>query len=55
MSDDDYDDRHFLVLYATETGNAFDLARRLAREGERRSYKPRVTSTDVYPVVSHYE
>ena len=40
-----------LVLYATETGNALDIAEQLAREARRRLYDVRLASVDAYPIV----
>ncbi|BBN18381.1 hypothetical protein MPTK1_8g02140 [Marchantia polymorpha subsp. ruderalis] len=40
--------RKLLVLYATETGNAQDVAERIAREAERRYYAPVLQSTASY-------
>jgi sulfite reductase alpha subunit-like flavoprotein len=44
-------DRSLLVLYATETGNAFDIAVRIYKEGKRRGLDIRVSSADAYPLV----
>lgn len=43
--------RKLLVLYATETGNAQDVAERIAREAERRYYAPVLQSTASYEPV----
>ncbi|PVF92410.1 riboflavin synthase domain-like protein [Serendipita vermifera] len=50
MSDteDDRDPRHLLILYATETGNAFDAAERIAREARRRHFHTTLSSVDEY-------
>lgn len=40
-----------LVLYATETGTALDIAEQLAREARRRLYDVRLASVDAYPIV----
>ncbi|KAL3677409.1 hypothetical protein R1sor_027357 [Riccia sorocarpa] len=40
--------RRLLVLYATDTGNAQDVAERIVREGERRHYAPILHSTSSY-------
>ncbi|KAA3458963.1 NADPH-dependent diflavin oxidoreductase 1 isoform X1 [Gossypium australe] len=37
-----------LILYATQTGNALDVAERIAREAERRACTVVVRSTDDY-------
>ncbi len=55
MSTDDGvlgDERSFLILYATETGNAIDVAQRIRREGHRRHFQPRIANVDEYPAVS---
>jgi len=44
------DDRRVLVLYATETGNAFDVAVRIDREGKKRGLNVAVQSVDAYPL-----
>ncbi|KAF5341537.1 hypothetical protein D9758_012557 [Tetrapyrgos nigripes] len=50
MLDDDPDpERTILILYATETGNAQDVADRLARQCRRIHLRPRVLSMDEYP------
>ena len=40
-----------LILYATETGNALDIAEQLARETRRRKHDVRLASVDAYPLV----
>jgi sulfite reductase alpha subunit-like flavoprotein len=45
--------RDLLILYATETGNAEDSARRIARRCRELDFHVRVISTDVYPLVRH--
>ncbi|CAM6086168.1 unnamed protein product [Calypogeia fissa] len=40
--------RKLLILYATETGNAQDVAERIAREATRRHYRPVLQSTESY-------
>lgn len=37
-----------LILYASQTGNAQDVAELIARESERRYYQPRVLPADAY-------
>jgi len=44
-------DRTILILYATETGNAQDVADRIARQCRRIHVKARVLSMDAYPAV----
>jgi sulfite reductase alpha subunit-like flavoprotein len=51
-SDDNTDAREFLILYATESGNAIDVAQRIRREAQRRHFQPRIASIDEYPAVS---
>lgn len=52
MADDDPSDsplsRQFLILYATETGNALDAAERIAREALRRHIRTSIHSVDSY-------
>ncbi|THH00704.1 hypothetical protein EW145_g7039 [Phellinidium pouzarii] len=43
-------ERDLLILYATETGNALDVAEQLAREAQRRLFSVRLISTDAYPL-----
>jgi sulfite reductase alpha subunit-like flavoprotein len=45
------DEQRVLVLYATETGNAFDAACRIYQEGRRRHLNVHVSSADGYPLV----
>lgn len=40
----------FLILYGSQTGNAQDVAERIAREGKQRHYRPRVMAMDEFPV-----
>ncbi|KAF8532599.1 riboflavin synthase domain-like protein [Gautieria morchelliformis] len=42
--------RPLLILYATETGNAYDVAQTVAREAKRRHFLVTLTSVDEYPV-----
>ncbi|PRW18319.1 NADPH-dependent diflavin oxidoreductase 1 isoform X1 [Chlorella sorokiniana] len=43
-----------LVLYGSQTGNAQDVAERVAREAARRHFAPRVLPADAYlPMVAH--
>jgi sulfite reductase alpha subunit-like flavoprotein len=44
--------RPLLILYATETGNAYDVAQIVAREAKRRHFLVTLASVDEYPVVS---
>ena len=37
-----------LILYASESGNAADVAERIGREAARRSLRPRVLAMDAY-------
>lgn len=46
MSNDDY--KRILILYATETGNSWDAAERIAREARRRNREATVMSIDTY-------
>ena len=46
------EDRTLLILFATETGTAQDVADRIARECRRIHFKCRVSSMDVYPLVN---
>jgi len=41
----------FLILYATQTGNALDVAERLSREAERRACPVSLLSLDQYDPV----
>ena len=45
--------RSLVILYATETGNAQDVAERLARYCRRFHLTPRVYSVDEYSQVSN--
>jgi sulfite reductase alpha subunit-like flavoprotein len=47
-------ERPVLILYATETGNAHDVAERVAREARRRHFQVTLASVDEYPVVSEF-
>jgi sulfite reductase alpha subunit-like flavoprotein len=47
-SEGEPDERHLLILYATETGNAFDAAERIARESRRRHFHTTLSSVDDY-------
>lgn len=51
--DDDLENRNILILYATETGTAQDVADRVAKECRRIHFKCRVSSMHSYPLVSH--
>ena len=50
-SDGEYEHQSPLILYATETGYALDIAEQVAREVQRRLIPVRLMSTDVYPLV----
>lgn len=43
-------DRHFLILYGSQTGTAQDVAEKLAREAKRRHFHCRVSAMDSYNV-----
>ena len=47
----DHHERNILILYATETGNALDIAEQLTREARRRQFSVRLLSVDAYPLV----
>ncbi|KAL5520243.1 hypothetical protein ACEPAG_9456 [Sanghuangporus baumii] len=49
-SNTDDQERDILILYATETGNALDVAEQIAREARRRLFTVRLSSVDVYPL-----
>lgn len=53
-SDDDAEEDTVLILYATETGTAQDVADRIARECRRIYLKCRVSSMHAYPLVYIY-
>ncbi|KAK9027459.1 hypothetical protein V6N11_067294 [Hibiscus sabdariffa] len=44
--------KKLLILYATQTENALDVAERIAREAERRACTPLIHSTDEYDASS---
>ena len=46
--------REILILYATETGNALDVAEQIVREARRRLFSVRLYSVDAYPLVFSY-
>lgn len=53
----EYDDetqleRHFTILYGSQTGNAQDVAERIARQARRQHIKTSVLSMDEYDIVS---
>lgn len=54
MSEEEEDvaERHFTLLYGTETGNAQDVAERIARQARRRRIDTSVYAMDDYDVVS---
>lgn len=45
-------ERPLLVLYATETGNAHDVAERITREAKRRYFHVKLANVEEYLVVS---
>ena len=49
--DEDEDNRELLILYATETGNALDVAEQIAHEARRRFISARLARVDTYPLV----
>ncbi|KAL5479059.1 TAH18_1 [Sanghuangporus weigelae] len=49
-SNTDDQERNILILYATETGNALDVAEQIAREARRRLFTVRLSSAEVYPL-----
>lgn len=51
MSDVDEHERDILILYATETGNALDVAEQIVHEARRRLFSVRLASVDAYPLV----
>ena len=53
VKDDEHeiDEHNLLILYATETGYALDIAEQIARELQRRGFAYRLLSTDSYPAV----
>jgi hypothetical protein len=51
-SDREPDDRSLLILFATETGTAQDVADRIARECRRIHFKCKVSSMHAYPLAS---
>lgn len=50
--ENDIPDRKILILYATETGTAQDVADRIARECRRGHFQCRVINIGSYPPVS---
>lgn len=50
-SSHDEQERQLLILYATETGNAQDIADRVARAARRLQFRSRVMSVDCYSLV----
>lgn len=55
MSEDEEDlaeRRHFTILFGTETGNAQDVAERIARQARRRRIETSIYAMDEYDVVS---
>lgn len=53
-SDDEEEEREVSVLYATETGNARDVAERIARLCRRLHFEVQVASLDEYEAVRVY-
>eukprot|EP00123_Amoebidium_parasiticum_P003611 comp14899_c1_seq1/m.11448 comp14899_c1_seq1/g.11448 ORF comp14899_c1_seq1/g.11448 comp14899_c1_seq1/m.11448 type:complete len:602 (-) comp14899_c1_seq1:75-1880(-) len=45
-------ERRLLVLYASQTGTAEEVAERIAREGKRRHFKTRVMAMDAYEITN---
>jgi sulfite reductase alpha subunit-like flavoprotein len=41
-----------LVLYGSQTGNAQEVAERIARDGERRGFQPRLSAMDDYALAT---
>lgn len=54
MGSSDMEERpkKLLILYATQTGNALDVAERVGREAERRGCPVHLISIDQYDTVS---
>lgn len=50
----DKQERRLLVLYATETGNAQDVADRVARTARNLQFRSRVLSVDCYSLVGNF-
>ncbi|KAF8529095.1 riboflavin synthase domain-like protein [Hysterangium stoloniferum] len=50
-TDDSESGRRILILYATETGNAYDVSQQISREAKRRHFKVTLASMDEYPIV----
>lgn len=48
------EDRRLLVLYATQTGTAKEVAEHVAREAKRRHFQPRTVGMDTYATVYSY-
>lgn len=44
-------ERHFTILYGTQTGNAQDVAERMARQARRRRIATDVCAMDEYDIV----
>jgi sulfite reductase alpha subunit-like flavoprotein len=42
-------ERRMLVLYGTQTGTAYDVSERIAREAQRRHIRAVVMAMDEYP------
>lgn len=54
MSSHDEQERRLLILYATETGNAQDVADRVARTFRTLHFQSRVMSVDCYTLVRNF-
>lgn len=55
MSDDEGAARRFTILYGSQTGNAEDVAERIARQARRRRIATDVHAMDEYDIVSASE
>lgn len=51
--DDHDDDTSLLVLYGSETGNAQDVAERIAAETIQNGLRTRLMAMDAYPLVNY--
>ncbi|GJJ12772.1 hypothetical protein Clacol_007017 [Clathrus columnatus] len=52
VAPDIVNERELLILYATETGYAYEVALRVANEAKRRYFSPNVQGMDEYPISS---
>lgn len=50
----DEQERRLLILYATETGNAQDIADRVARAARRLQFRSQIMSVDCYSLVCRF-